>query len=76
MTLPVERTQAILQTREFLVSLLQPGRLSKKSVSARAYALLRHYPTALAFDHPGAAFARSRPNVPGLAKWPIQLHKV
>nr|WP_090352173.1 BPSL0761 family protein [Pseudomonas oryzae] len=45
MTMPTERTRAIIQTREFLVSLSRDQALPE-AVRNEARRLLRHYPTA------------------------------
>jgi hypothetical protein len=46
MTLPFERTAAVLNTREFLLSLLDPKQTPKipKEIRKKAVQLLRHYP--------------------------------
>lgn len=47
MTIPTERTRAVLQTEQFLTSLLDPKETPRvpKSIRQQAKALLRHYPT-------------------------------
>ena len=45
MTMPSERTRAIIQTREFLVDLSRDQALPE-AVRTEAHRLLRHYPTA------------------------------
>jgi hypothetical protein len=47
MTIPVERTRAVIHTRQFLYDLLDPKKTPRVSKSIRASALhcLRHYPT-------------------------------
>jgi hypothetical protein len=45
MTMPRERTRAIIQTREFLVDLSRDGTLPE-AVRNEARRLLRHYPAA------------------------------
>lgn len=45
MTMPTERTRAIIQAREFLVSLSRDQELPD-AVRIEAQRLLRHYPTA------------------------------
>lgn len=45
MTLPVERTRAVLGTREFLQMLISSASVPQE-VRQRAATLLRHYPTA------------------------------
>lgn len=52
MTIPRERTRAVLQTREFLVSLLHDED-TFQSVRNRVSCLLRHYPSS--FDMEQAA---------------------
>ena len=49
MTMPAERTRAILQTREFLKELQHMPR-QFKAVRAEARRLLRHYPDASDID--------------------------
>ncbi len=46
MTLPNERTRAIINTREFLRRLLDPKKTPKipKAIRREAYYLLKHYP--------------------------------
>jgi hypothetical protein len=46
MTLPNERTRAILNTREFLLSLLDPKKTPRvpKEIRRQAYWCLRHFP--------------------------------
>jgi hypothetical protein len=52
MTLPIERTCAVLKTREFLTSLLDPKQTPKvpKIIRIRAGILLKHYPGEFDFD--------------------------
>lgn len=47
MTTPIERTNAVLRTEEFLYSLLDPKQTPRvsKSIRDEALSLLRHYPT-------------------------------
>ena len=47
MTLPDERTRAVLTTRQFLVDLLDPQKTPKvpRSIRVRAALVLRHYPS-------------------------------
>jgi hypothetical protein len=45
MTMPSERTRAIIQTREFLVDLSR-NKILPEAVRTEARRLLRHYPTA------------------------------
>ncbi|MHC8381904.1 BPSL0761 family protein [Pseudomonas sp. LB3P14] len=44
MTMPSERTRALIQTRDLLVELAQDTALSE-SIRRQAHQLLRHYPT-------------------------------
>lgn len=46
MTLPRERTRAVLQTREFLRALANSGLDLPNGIRERAITLLRHYPHA------------------------------
>ena len=48
MTVPAERTRAVIQTREFLLDLITPKRTPgvPKAVRERARRCLRHYPGA------------------------------
>ena len=47
MTLPIERTNAVLRTEKFLCSLLDPKQTPRvpKSIRQEAGRLLRHYPS-------------------------------
>lgn len=46
MTLPFERTRAILAVREWMLNLATtPGRINKTKLQKDIYALLKHYPT-------------------------------
>ena len=47
MTLPIERTQAVLRTEEFLKDLLDPKKTPRvpRQIRDRAYRCLRHYPS-------------------------------
>ena len=49
MTIPIERTYAVLNTRDFLRDLLDPKKTPKvpKDIRRKAARLLRHYPTSL-----------------------------
>jgi hypothetical protein len=51
MTLPDERTNAILNTRRFLLNLIDPKKTPKipKSIRKEAYWLLKHYPNTFDF---------------------------
>ena len=46
MTLPYERTRAVVQTEEFLSDLINPKKTPRvpKEIRKQAYFLLRHYP--------------------------------
>lgn len=52
MTLPYERTRAVMQTEEFLYSLLDPQQTPRvaKSIREEARRLLRHYPNKFEMD--------------------------
>lgn len=52
MTVPVERTNAVLNTQEFLYSLLDPKKTPRvpKEIREQAHHLLRHYPTKFDMD--------------------------
>lgn len=47
MTVPVERTNAVINTQKFLLELLDPKKTPRvpRSVRKQALHLLRHYPT-------------------------------
>lgn len=47
MTVPVERTNAVVWTQEFLYELLDPSKTPRvpKDIRERARSLLRHYPS-------------------------------
>ena len=47
MTLPIERTQAVLRTEEFLKDLLDPKKTPRvpKDIRTMARSCLRHYPS-------------------------------
>lgn len=53
MTIPIERTWAVINTREFLVSLLDPARTPRVPghVRTNARQLLKHYPNDLDMRH-------------------------
>lgn len=55
MTLPNERTRSVVQTREFLVSLLDPKKTPRvpSQVRKQAARLLRHYPSGLDMEEAG-----------------------
>jgi len=46
MTLPIERKQAVIRTRQFLLDLLDPKMTPKvpKAIREQAYRCLKHYP--------------------------------
>ena len=52
MTLPRERYRSVIQTREFLVSLVTPSETPRvpSSVRQEARSLLKHYPDPLAME--------------------------
>lgn len=52
MTVPCERTRAVIYTENFLKDLLDPKKTPKvpKSIRLRASSLLRHYPTKFEMD--------------------------
>jgi hypothetical protein len=52
MTIPVERTWAVLNTREFLLNLLDPKKTPRvpKDIRRQASRLLKHYPTKYSFE--------------------------
>lgn len=47
MTLPIERTNAVLRTERFLIDLMDPKKYPRvpKAVRQEAGRLLKHYPT-------------------------------
>lgn len=47
MTVPVERTNAVINTQKFLLELLDPKKTPRvpRSVRSKALHLLRHYPS-------------------------------
>lgn len=52
MTIPVERTNAVIWTEQFLVDLMDPKTTPRvpKSIRDQARRLLRHYPTKVEMD--------------------------
>ena len=46
MTVPVERTNAVINTEQFLLELIDPKKTPRipKAIRQRAHSLLRHYP--------------------------------
>jgi hypothetical protein len=46
MTLPIERTRAVMQTKQFLIDLLITSKTPRvpRRIREQAYNLLRHYP--------------------------------
>lgn len=70
MTLPYERTNAVLSTRVFLLQLAtQPGRINKRDVRAAARGLLKHYPTAFDLRAPSKSLARVVDKLPANASF-------
>lgn len=59
MTLPIERTRAIVQTRAWMVALLKRRKLLKTELRKEILALLRHYPTVEDMRNPERAFSGS-----------------
>lgn len=53
MTLPTERTNAVLRTEQFLIDLLDPKKTPRvpKSVRQEAGRLLKHYPSKYDMEH-------------------------
>lgn len=57
MTLPAERTLAVLQMRAWLMRLAyEPGRINKRAFRRELAARLRHYPTRYDMTRPSVAF--------------------
>lgn len=57
MTLPRERTDAVIEMREWLLNLAhQPGRINKRDFRQELKARLKHYPTALDMAAPAKSF--------------------
>lgn len=57
MTLPYERTRAVLSMRDWLLFLAAaPGRINKRAFRRELHVRLRHYPTAEDLRHPAQAF--------------------
>ena len=52
MTIPIERTWSVLNTREFLLDLLDPKKTPRvpKDIRRQAGRLLKHYPTKYSFE--------------------------
>ena len=52
MTVPIERTNAVLNTQEFLYTLLDAKKTPRvpKEIREQAHRLLRHYPTKFDMD--------------------------
>jgi hypothetical protein len=52
MTVPVERTNAVIHTEKFLYDLLDPKKTPRvpKEIREQAHRLLRHYPTKFDMD--------------------------
>ena len=55
MTMPSERTQAVLRTERFLLALRDPNKYPRvpKAVREEASRLLRHYPSKYHMEHVG-----------------------
>jgi hypothetical protein len=72
MTLPYERTRAVLSVREFLLRLASPygGGIKgiRREVREEARRLLKHYPLAADLVLPGAFDCRSGDALDGLGK--------
>jgi hypothetical protein len=56
MTMPHERTRAVLCTRDFLESIARPSSGVPEAIRFHAQALLRHYPTEADLDLTCKAF--------------------
>lgn len=57
MTLPHERTQAVLSMRDWLLNLAhQPGRINKRDFRRELRARLKHYPTLADMATPARSF--------------------
>jgi hypothetical protein len=58
MTLPIERTQAVLRTEQFLLDLLDPKKTARvpKEIRKQAYLCLRHYPNGYDLKHINESF--------------------
>jgi hypothetical protein len=58
MTLAVERTRAVMQTKQFLIDLLNTSKTPRvpKHIRQQAYSLLKHYPTIHDFEMVEAAW--------------------
>jgi hypothetical protein len=52
MTVPIERTNAVIWTQEFLLELIDPKKTPRvpKTVRQQAFRLLRHYPSKFDMD--------------------------
>jgi hypothetical protein len=70
MTLPDERTQAVLYARELLSDLLDPKKTPRvpRVVRRRALSVLRHFPHATDMRRPAEAFAKLPPAISDLTK--------
>ena len=53
MTLPIERTNAVLRTEQFLIDLCDPKKYPRvpRAVREEAHRLLRHYPSQYNMKH-------------------------
>ena len=58
MTLPIERTRAIVQTRAWMVALLKRRKLLKTELRREILRMLKHYPTELDMRDPARALDR------------------
>ena len=58
MTLPIERTNAVLNTEEFLTDLLDPKKTPRvpKEIRQRAARCLRHYPSRYNMEYISESF--------------------
>ena len=58
MTLPIERTNAVLNTEKFLIDLRDPKKYPRvpKAVRQEASRLLRHYPSKYNMEHIADSF--------------------
>lgn len=75
MTVPMERTNAVLNTEKFLLDLLRPSVTPRvpKEIRERARGLLRHYPSSFDMD----VISEREDSCPSvLTEQPIMKHKV
>lgn len=62
MTLPFERTSAVLQMREWLLRMAyEPGRINKRLFKRELASRLKHYPSACDFRNPAQSFEKVKP---------------